>query len=86
MFEFSSTLSTPLIHDQYTVRAVRRLGNAKMVSVHGNGRMYFRAGLKKTVGDEKLVSTVGKRVSSVLSDPKRSKLLTVVVTNSKVHK
>jgi hypothetical protein len=49
---------------------VRRLGNTKMVSVHGNGRMYFRAGVKKTVGIEKIVSTVGNLVSSVLSSPK----------------
>jgi hypothetical protein len=48
--------------------------------------MYFRAGVKKTVGIEKIVSTVGNSVSSVLSYPKRFKLLRVVVTNSKAHK
>jgi len=65
---------------------VRRLGNTKMVSVRGNGRMYFRAGVKKTVCTEKIVSNVGNSVSSVLSYPKRFKLLRVVVTNSKAHK
>ena len=64
---------------------MRRLGNTKMVSVHGNGRMYFLAGVKKTVGIEKIVSTVGNGVWSVLSYPKRYKLLRVIVTNSKAH-
>jgi len=48
--------------------------------------MYFRAGVKKTVGIEKIVSTLGNSVSSVLSYPKRFKLLRVVVTNSKAQK
>jgi hypothetical protein len=48
--------------------------------------MYFRAGVKKTVGIEKIVSTVGNSVCSVLSYPKKFKLLRLVVTNSKAHK
>jgi len=48
--------------------------------------MFFRAGVKKTVGIKKIVSTVGNSVSSVLSYPKRFKPLRVVVTNSKAHK
>jgi len=47
--------------------------------------MYFLAGVKKTVGIEKIVSTVVNGVWSVLSYPKRFKLLRVIVTNSKAH-
>ena len=46
-----------------------------------NGRRYFSAGVNNTVSIEKIVSIVGKRVPSVTSSPKSSKLLTVVVTN-----